>query len=431
MKEITFAKKGFLMKKLLCLLLTCLLLMPVVSCAPSVSEITIGGVDISEFTIVYPKAPQYGEEEQAYALADHIKEVLGVELTVASDSAGKTEHEIVIGQSAHISSKIKLGAKELDTYKLDTATATLYAADGYLWLIANSIHNVEAAVAKLIEDTTPKKHGERIDLDYSEGVNAVSAKLGEGLKVMSYNVQTGSASNVSPRVSKVLGHIYDFDADVVGAQEINYNWLTEMGKRGFLDTYTRVGEAREGSSQAAGNEYSCIFYKTDKFNLIDSGTYWLSDTPNQISMLDSCDYYRIMTYAVLERKSDGLRFLHVNTHLEWDHADAPTNLLQTEIMLDLTDGILEKNGDMPVYFTGDFNVTSSSAGYKKMKQWGVDDARSVAEKTTDANTFSGGSTIDFCFVSHSDFIVGSFSVGSKYEGSDHYPVFVELYFPKK
>ena len=102
-------------------------------------------------------------------------------------------------------------------------------------------------------------------------------------------------------------------------------------------------------------------------------------------------------------------------------------------MLELTDGILDKNGDMPVYFTGDFNVTSYSKGYKKMLAWGTEDSREAAEKSTDANTFpgSGGSIIDFCFVSKNDFIVGRFSVGTDFEGSDHFPLYTELYFTKK
>ena len=74
-------------------------------------------------------------------------------------------------------------------------------------------------------------------------------------------------------------------------------------------------------------EYSAIFYRTDKFDLIESGTKWLSPTPDE-----PCSYYvykdpdtgvtyranfpRIMTYAVLERKTDGARFIYVNTHLD-------------------------------------------------------------------------------------------------------------------
>ena len=398
---------------------------------PPVSELKIAGTDISEFTIVYYRGCRLGENKLASALAEHIKNEFGVELTVKSDAADKTDHEIIIGQSSHVSEAMDSAAKALSNYKIDTANSMLFTSEGDLWVIASNAYNIEAAVLKLISDITPTKAGDKIDIDYSAGANVVAEQLGESLKIMSYNVQTGSADKVKPRVPKVVEHIMTFDADVIGTQEINFTWIAELTKLGFLNTYTRVGDARQGSSKDAGNEYSCIFFKTDKFNLIDSGTYWLSDTPNTISKLDSCDYYRIMTFAVLERKSDGIRFLHVNTHMEWDHGTVLTNLLQTNILLDLTNDILNKHGDMPVYFTGDFNVTTSSKGYAKMLEWGNEDSRNVAETSTTANTFSGGSIIDFCFVSKNDFVVKSFSVGSGYEGSDHYPVFVEFYILNK
>ena len=458
------------MKKLACLILACLMIFPLAACntqnppeetpggspfattpestpeaqtpestpeetptptEPPVSELKIAGTDISEFTIVYAKDAKYGEDDLADALAQHIKNEFGIELTVTDDRAEAVEHEIIIGKSSHVSATLNATVKALETYKIDNANSMIFTGEGHLWIIATNIYNTEAAVSKLIADITPASVGDKINLEYSAGANVFAEKLGESLKIMSYNVQTGSVDKVQPRVPKVVKHITDFDADIVGTQEINFNWIAELTKCGFFNTYTRVGEARQGSSRDAGNEYSCIFFKTDKFNLIDSGTYWLSDTPEKISKLDSCDYYRIMTFAVLERKSDGVRFLHVNTHMEWDHNEVKTNLLQTNILLELTDNILEKHGDLPVFFTGDFNVTTTSDGYARMLAWGNNDSRKIAQKTTSSMTFSGGSIIDFCFVSKEDFLVSSFNVGTGYEGSDHYPVFVEFYIIKK
>lgn len=251
---------------------------------------------------------------------------------------------------------------------------------------------------------------------------------GDTLKIMSYNMQTGDETSIKERAPKVLATVTTFDADVVGTQEINAYWIAEMEANGFLDAYTMVGEPRDhADSHVASNEYSAIFYKTELFNLIDSGTYWLSDTPTEISRLESCDYNRIMTYAVLERKSDGFKFLHVNTHLEWAHADVDTNLLQTEIMLYLTDDALYENGDMPVYFTGDFNASNDSDGFAAMIDWGAWDTREEATVSSDAPTWPGGpSYIDFCFVSDGDFAVDKFDVGTECEGSDHNPLFIEM-----
>lgn len=252
--------------------------------------------------------------------------------------------------------------------------------------------------------------------------------IGEALKVMSYNVQTGDLASIKERAPKVLATILSFSPDVLGTQEINAYWIEAMEESGFLDTYTMIGEPRDhADSYVASNEYSAIFYKTDAYNLINSGTYWLSETPTEISRLDSCDYNRIMTYAVLERKSDGFKFLHVNTHLEWAHSDVDTNLLQTETMLWLTDDVLNENGDMPVFFTGDFNEPNDSDGFAAMIDWGVWDTREEAAVSSDAPTWpEGPSYIDFCFVSDGDFAVDKFDVGTTAEGSDHNPLLIEM-----
>jgi len=397
---------------------------------PPFPDLTVCGVDISEFSIVYSSTAEFEARELASQLADHISDSFGVQLPVTDDSGEAPKHSIFIGRSKHVSDTLRVSAITLEGYKLNQANSMLYTGEGHLWVICSGPYNSKAAVNRLISDITPDD-GKSLNIDYSTGVNVICEELGEEMRIMSYNVQTGNASKVTPRVANVVKNITDFDADIIGTQEVNYIWLDELKKLGFFDTYTRVGEAREGDKQSAGNEYSCIFFKTDKFNLIDSGTYWLSETPDKISKLIDCDYYRIMTFALLERKSDGVRFLHVNTHLEWDHGTVETNLMQVDIMLELTDELLKKHGDMPVFFTGDFNVKPTTKGYARMLEWGCDDARTVADSTSKSDTHSGGSIIDYCFVSKDDFAVTSFRVGKGYAGSDHYPVFVRSHLIKK
>ena len=81
------------------------------------------------------------------------------------------------------------------------------------------------------------------------------------MKVMSYNVQTGTEENVAARAEQVLANILAYSPDVLGTQELNAYWIAEMESRGFLDLYTRVGEPRsEADSSVPSNEYSAIFY---------------------------------------------------------------------------------------------------------------------------------------------------------------------------
>ena len=235
------------------------------------------------------------------------------------------------------------------------------------------------------------------------------------MKIMTYNVQTGRPSPT--RAANVLCNILDFDADIVGAQEINTSWLYIMNGTGFLRKYGMVGKPRgKDYDLSPSNEYSPIFYKNDSFKLICGDTLWLSDTPEEISRLDGTDYTRIMTYALLERKTDKKRFLHVNTHVDYMPA---VNEKQVRIILE---EVKKLGFDLPTIYTGDFNMSSSDNGYKRMVE-DNDDARLVAKKMIEPENLPY--IIDFCFVSKNDFDVNKYEMAAK-EGSDHYPVYLDM-----
>ena len=137
------------------------------------------------------------------------------------------------------------------------------------------------------------------------------------MKIMSYNVQTGTPKPT--RAAAMINNILEFDADIVGAQEINTKWLYIFKGVDLFSKYAFVGKPRGREDDLSnGNEYSPILYKKDMFNVLYSDTLWLSETPNKISKIDGTAYTRIMTYAVFERKSDKKRFLHVNSHVDYN-----------------------------------------------------------------------------------------------------------------
>ncbi|MBQ2252888.1 MAG: endonuclease/exonuclease/phosphatase family protein, partial [Clostridia bacterium] len=275
--------------------------------------------------------------------------------------------------------------------------------------------------------------------DTGKGGTPDSAVVGQDISVMSYNVQTGGSASVAERAPKMVETVFAHNPDLVGAQEVNVFWLEELEKLGFFEIYGMVGEPRLGDGQpTASNEYSCIFYKKDVFSVIDDGTYWLSDTPDEISKHPSADYYRIMTYAFLEHIETGMHLLHVNTHLEWNHSDNPTNTQQTEILLELTQSVRETYDYPATVYTGDFNEEPDSDGHALMLAWDVEDTRQTAEKTTGLCTFydgyrgewtdpeSEGTILDYCFVTKGDFVAKRFDVDIFAEASDHFPVIAEL-----
>ena len=235
------------------------------------------------------------------------------------------------------------------------------------------------------------------------------------MKIMSYNVQTGTPK--PSRAAAMINNILDFDADIVGAQEVNTKWLYIFKGVDLFKTYGFVGLPRMSLDDLSnGNEYSPILYKKSKFNVLYSGTLWLSETPNKISKIEGTAYTRIMTYAVFERKEDKKKFLHVNTHVDYNDCVNPT---QVKILLDLTK---ELGFDLPTFYTGDFNMFDDGPGYAQMTAEN-DDARLIAKEKTENSKLSR--YIDFVFTSKNDFTVDRFDVFTR-EGSDHDPLFVEM-----
>ena len=393
------------------------------------SNFVLNGYDISEYTIVYSSSLRNGASDAAKRLAEHIQGVFGKNVEISARSDSNLKKAIIISDT------LPDGSGDLE---LDSFTSAIQYVNGSIWISATNQYALDAAIDKFISDSTPDTDGAKIELDYS-GASKVIVKadtLGEPIKVMTYNLKNGSPS--AERKANTIKDITDYMPDTIGTQETHLKWINAL--RGSLsDEYELVGEQRYGDEQPRDkndNEASAILYRKNKFNLIDSGTYWLSETPEVVnSKLEESKYVRIMTYVVLERKSDGVKFVHVNTHL---NTTPSINLRQVEIMVSLVnEKIYSKHGKLPTYYTGDFNADPTSAnedGYKYLISTGTENSRDIAEITSTENTIKGGGMIDHCVVTRGDFLVTFFDVGDDKgdaDTSNHYPVYVEMYITNK
>ncbi len=179
------------------------------------------------------------------------------------------------------------------------------------------------------------------------------------LNVMSFNVQTenGTAVRMDIRADMLRDLIDEYMPDSIGMQEVTAKWREQMDNYIFNDSYTGVGVARTENA-ALGLEQSCIFYRSDKYDLLDSGTFWLSDTPDVVgSSLEGANYPRICTYVHLKDKVTGFEYIHMNTHLDHDGNNSASDgrairLAQAEVMLKKLHSL---NADVAVVITGDFN----------------------------------------------------------------------------
>ncbi len=182
------------------------------------------------------------------------------------------------------------------------------------------------------------------------------------LKVMSFNIQTenGTQVNFDLRAELFRDLLDQLQPDSIGMQEVTTGWIYRLNNFAFNDSYAGVGDAR-----SPGGEASSIYYRKDKFDLVDSGTFWLSDTPDKVgSAFPNANYPRICTWARLKDKATGFEYIHLNTHLDHNGNNNGTDgrairTAQVRVILEF----IQTLPDLPMVMTGDFNQgTTSSAG---------------------------------------------------------------------
>ncbi len=377
-------------------------------------SLSIGGIAIKDYRIVYPYRPQNNEDIAAERIKNTIAELSGFVVEIVDDRDEAVENEIMIGNVAHLSEALKAAQPTINNNDF------YIAREGdKIWLSAVATAGFISAAKELCAGMAPQNGETKLDCAVKTGSyeNVVSDEL----TTMSFNVWVSSKTDARSQV--VVDMILKYMPDTIGVQEASPDWMNTL-KSGIGGLYDYVGVGRNGGNSG---EYSAVFYLKDKFNLKESGTKWLSATPDvENSKFASSSLPRIMTYALLERKSDGKIFAHVNTHLEHTSEDARKE--QIAVLLEQIEPLLK----YPIVMTGDFNAQSSSSVYKDVTSKYFADSAKVADKAESGATFpSSNKIIDFIFVTKGDMIVDSYEICEEsingIQPSDHYPIFAKYF----
>lgn len=253
----------------------------------------------------------------------------------------------------------------------------------------------------------------------------------ESVIVMSYNVYVNGTGKKSPenRSEGVIANIRNTMPDVFGLQEVDYDWLERI--IAGMPEYSFVGRGRDKNE--TDGEYSPVFFRTDKYDLVDSGTFWFSDTPEKPSYTWVSLFRRICTWAILKDKETGFEFAVFNSH--WDHISVSSRNNSAKLLIEKT---AEYAPDMPVVIMGDFNCEADTVAYASLVDAGFVDSMYVAADTTDIGTYHGYTKDNTAGVMPIDHILfkdefgfaESYSViTDKFNGiypSDHLPIVSEL-----
>lgn len=256
------------------------------------------------------------------------------------------------------------------------------------------------------------------------------------LNIASYNIRYDNEHDGldawKHRKEMVKSLIQFHDFDIFGTQEGLKNQLEDIAE---LESYSYFGKGRDDGKDAG--EHSVIFYKTDIFELLDSGDFWFSETPDKPSKgWDATCCNRICTWGKFQHKESSKEFFVFNSHFDHEGEEARRN--SSLLLLQKIEEIAKNKS---VFCIGDFNAFPSDEPMKIMYK---KDVLSDSYKISKAKPYGTFATfndfkiehnkeerIDYIWVSK-DITVNKYGTLNEIQHghfpSDHYPIMINVSF---
>jgi endonuclease/exonuclease/phosphatase family metal-dependent hydrolase len=238
---------------------------------------------------------------------------------------------------------------------------------------------------------------------------------------------TGNLWKDREPVAAALIRFHQFD--IVGTQEGLKNQLEDL--KNSLPEYTYYGIGRDDGKSKG--EHSAIFYKKDRFTSLDSGDFWLSQTPEKPGFGWDARNNRICSWLKLKDKKSKKEFYVFNVH--YDHRGMEARRESSKLIMQKIKAIA---GDRPVILTGDFNGSNETEWYQYINNSTVlKDALLQVDKpyinNGSFNSFKANNPsneiIDHIFISKQFKVTRYGILTDTYHGkfpSDHFPVLTDL-----
>ena len=256
------------------------------------------------------------------------------------------------------------------------------------------------------------------------------------IRAMSFNIRYATESDGehawSHRRDLAASVIRYHAPDVVGVQEALLEQLNDLTER--LPEYEWIGVGRDDGK--SGGEFSAILYRPDQLKLVESNTFWLSETPGVPGSKGwDTAITRVVTWALFEDRENGASFYHFNTH--FDHIGEEARRQSASLIVD---SVAVRALSIPAVVTGDFNATPESVPYATVAAF-LTDARlaSVEPPHGPEGTFSTFvatrdpmNRIDYVFVTPGVEVQRFATLAEHWNGrhaSDHLPVVADILLP--
>ena len=288
---------------------------------------------------------------------------------------------------------------------------------------------------------------------------AALSAVASPVKVMTYNVRysagdaTSADNNWEARRDDLANLVESANPDIAGFQEVL------PGQRKWLEArfpgYAFVGDGR--NADRVSGEASPIAFRKDRFEAVKSGTFWLSETPDEPGSKSwNAALPRICSYAVFKDSTTGKTFAFANTHTDHKSEEA-----REKGMLLVIERMKEFSNGAPVVFVGDHNCleyekpakavakllkdalyiseTPPEGAWRTFNYWSYKEkeqtiaealAKPVRERSTPGDK-SDSKRIDYIYVSPGTRVLGYRTIaatrpGTKLYPSDHFPSVAEV-----
>jgi endonuclease/exonuclease/phosphatase family metal-dependent hydrolase len=267
------------------------------------------------------------------------------------------------------------------------------------------------------------------------------AGIDQTIRVMTFNIRLNTPSDSSDawpfRKEMAASMIRFHKADLAGLQEALPGQIDDLQKQ--LPEFAWFGVGRDDGANKG--EFSCIFYRKERFQRVNGSTFWLSETPDQPGKGWDAAFPRIVTWLEVKDMASGKTFYHFNTH--FDHRG---EIARKESAALLVLKVHQLAAGKPAVITGDFNCSAESVPYQIITG---DCSGDAAMKFIDSKTIAryghhGPTTtwtgfksafwperqaIDHIFVSEGITVFFHGTLSDTFDGrfpSDHMPVIIEI-----
>lgn len=250
---------------------------------------------------------------------------------------------------------------------------------------------------------------------------------------MTYNIKydnkNDTINNWNDRRVSLVRLIRHYEPSIFGTQEALHHQVEFIDEE--LPNFSFIGVGRDDGKQKG--EYSPIHFDHTKFKVLISNTFWLSKTPDKISVGWDAAMERICTYGLFEELKTGNKFYVFNTH--FDHIGNKAREKSAKLILKKIKKI--NSNKLPVVLMGDFNLRPEEKPIQLIKKK-LKDGSDITQKPFygPSGTFNGfnykmilKNRIDYIFVK--DFKVNSYlHIDDRMENnkhiSDHLPVLIRI-----